>query len=803
MPIHRLLCCLLVAVACWYATPAAAQPVPSRDPDTTHLFPAGGRRGSTIPVHVGTECFPPGAKLKFYGTGLQGTEILEHEVQPGTSLYADEPSPRRLPEQLPISYPREWQAEFTIDADTPLGPHLWRATCAQGGSRARVFVVGDLPEFIETESNSQADRAERVQLPVTINGRISGERDLDYFVFQAKSGEVIHCEVCAGRLGSPLDPVVTIYDDRGQRISAQETQLGVDPMLTFVAPRDGDYRLLVANVSLHGGPDHVYRVTLTTAPRPVLAFPAGGEVATAVNVELMSPLGDGGWKFWKKQLQLPAERGLATFWEADDCAIRVEAGNFGARIESDETGKPNDLPEQAERISCPLTLDGRFATADDSDWFRFTASKGEQLSFVVEPAPLASRATPTLEILDADLKSLNQVSAYETPGRDCRLEWKCPTDGEYLVCLRDTRHGIRGGRDYIYRFTAAPAELDFALSLPQEQLNILPDGKVTLTLNITRTGGFAEAISLECEGLPEGVSFQPQEVSAKQTSVKLTFTAAADSRPADVSVQLVGVAQVNGESVRHAARAPLAAQDSTGASLGEATTDELFLTVRHKPVFRLYCGEAYLYAHRGMIFPYSMQVERLDDYDGEVILQSGDRQNRDLDGVGLLRHVVPGDSQDTHMPILLPESMHANVQSQSQLYVQGYTRFVDSWGDPQSLLVVSEKRCMLRTLPTVVKLKSATESLTATPGEKVRVPLVLKRTSNFNGPMRLELVSPPAGLEVPPLEIGEGQEEIAVPVSLPADLSAESPLQLHFRATGDFPGHLELISETDVEITLR
>ncbi len=784
--------------------PVEAQPVPSRDPDTSHIFPAGGRRGSTVAVHIGTECYPPGAKLKFYGAGLHGTEILETEVQPGTSQYADEPSPRRLPEQIPISYPRQWQAELTIDTNAPLGPHMWRATSGQGGSRARVFVVGDLPEFIETESNSQAERAQRVELPVTINGRISGERDLDYFVFPAKAGDVIHCEVCAGRLGSRLDPVVTIYDDRGDRVSVQETQLGIDPMLTFQAARDGDYRVLLANVSLHGGPEYVYRITLTAAPRPVLTFPAGGQAATAVEVEMLSPTGDGGWKSWQEQLQLPARAGLASFWEVGKPTVHLDAGDFATRIERDETaGQQNDSPDHAEPVSFPLTIDGRFAAANDADWFRFTARGGEQFSFVADPARLASRATPTLEVLDAELNSLQQASAYETPGRDCRLEWKCPKDGDYLVCLRDARYGIRGGQDYIYRFTAALAEPDFDLLLPEERFNILPDGKNTVTLNVARRGGFAEAIKLEFEGLPASVSYEPQEIPAGKTSVKLTFTADPEAQPADVTVQLLGVAEIAGEQVRRAAHAPHAAQDSTGASLGKPTTSELFLTVRHKPVFRLYCGEAYLYAHRGMVFPYAMHVERLDDYGGEIILQSGDRQNRDLDGVVLQRHSVSGKRQETSMPILLPETMHANVQSQSQLYVQGYTRFIDRWGDPQSLLVVSEKRCMLRTLPTVVKLKAAQEKVTAAPGEAVRVPMVLKRTSNFTGPMRLELVESPLGIDIPPLEIAPGQEEIEVTIPLPADLSAASDLRLRFRATGEFPGHLELISETDVKLQVR
>ena len=44
--------------------------------------------------------------------------------------------------------------------------------------------------------------------------------------------------------------------------------------------------------------------------------------------------------------------------------------------------------------------------------------------------------------------------------------------------------------------------------------------------------------------------------------------------------------------------------------------DRLQLAVQHKPVFRLYCAEAYQYAHRGTVYPYLMEIERLGGFDG-------------------------------------------------------------------------------------------------------------------------------------------------------------------------------------------
>ncbi len=780
--------------------PAIAQPVPSRDPDTTSLYPAGGRRGETIRLRVGTECFPPGARLTFYGQGILASEFLEHEIAPGPTNSIDEPSPRRKPEQIPISYPREWEAEVTIAADADLGPHFWRATCAQGGSRARVFVVGDLPEVLEAESNSLPERAQLVKLPVTLNGRIAGERDLDYYVFAATQGQVIHCEVMAGRLGSPLDPVVTVYDEQGRRVAGQETRIGVDPVFTFRAPLDGDYRLLISNVSLHGGPNYVYRVTLSARSRPLLAFPAGGRFGAKTDFELLSADGAGGWRSQHARIELPASAGQSTFWRrgVDDGVIGLEVGDLPEIIEADD----NLSAETAQAVDSPVTINGRFSSPSDEDWFRISAKKGQRLAFRAAPAPEASRATPVLVVWNSQHKRLQQVSAYQTAGRACRLDWQCPADGEYLIQLQDARHGFRGGPDFIYRLTIADDLPDFALRWPEDRVNVTPGAKTAVTLQVERRGGFDRPITLECRNLPDGVTVQPSEVPAGKSTLKLTFAADENARPGDVALQVEGVAKINADTMRRTAHAPHAAHDATGAYLGAGELDALFLTVRHKPVFRLYCAEAYLYAHRGMVFPYRMQVERLDGYGGEIVLQSGDRQNRDLDGVDLQRHVTPGGAE-TSMPIYLPESMHANVQSQSQLYVQAYTRFVDRWGDKQSLLVVSEKRCMLRTLPTVVKLKAPAAPLSASPGDTVRLPLTLKRTTNFPGPMQVELIEPPAGVVLAPAAFDAGQSEIQVAVTIPAAVHSGERLRLQFRASGDYPGHLDLISEAEVEVAVR
>ena len=56
---------LMALLACQSYLPVTlAQPVPSKSPGSTHLFPAGGRIGSSLQLRVGAECIPPGTDFQ-------------------------------------------------------------------------------------------------------------------------------------------------------------------------------------------------------------------------------------------------------------------------------------------------------------------------------------------------------------------------------------------------------------------------------------------------------------------------------------------------------------------------------------------------------------------------------------------------------------------------------------------------------------------------------------------------------------------------------------------------------------------
>src|SRR5439155_3773162 len=103
----RLTRVLFLFVAATPAAPGFGQAVQSREPTGTHIFPAGARRGTTVTVRVGGECFPPGMSFHLIGDGVRAPALLGAEVKPRY-----EPSARRPPRDADgvgaaMTYPRE------------------------------------------------------------------------------------------------------------------------------------------------------------------------------------------------------------------------------------------------------------------------------------------------------------------------------------------------------------------------------------------------------------------------------------------------------------------------------------------------------------------------------------------------------------------------------------------------------------------------------------------------------------------------------------------------------------------------
>ncbi len=138
------------------------------------------------------------------------------------------------------------------------------------------FVVDTLPEAFEKEPNNSQSRAQKVTLPINMNGIVDPPGDWDVFSFQGRTGETIVAEVYARRLDSPLDSVLRLTDAAGKQLafnddhedkgSGLETH-HADSYINFTVPANGTYYLYLGDAQQKGGTEYAYRLRIS-APRP-------------------------------------------------------------------------------------------------------------------------------------------------------------------------------------------------------------------------------------------------------------------------------------------------------------------------------------------------------------------------------------------------------------------------------------------------------------------------------------------------------------------------------------------------------
>lgn len=158
----------------------------------------------------------------------------------------------------------------------------YRLNTPAGPSNPVLLTYATAPVVLENDANDTPDKAQAIPVPCELAGRIDKKRDRDWFVFDAKQGQVLMVEVFSHRLGAPTDIVIALKNlEKKQDIVALDddpatinnksmyTQSRDPAPYRFVVPADGKYHLVVSSQvgDLVADPTHVYRLRIG-AERP-------------------------------------------------------------------------------------------------------------------------------------------------------------------------------------------------------------------------------------------------------------------------------------------------------------------------------------------------------------------------------------------------------------------------------------------------------------------------------------------------------------------------------------------------------
>jgi hypothetical protein len=132
-------------------------------------------------------------------------------------------------------------------------------------------------ELSLTEKNSPPE----VAVPICVTGSISRQGEVDTYIFQAEKNAVVQCQVESQALGFGLDAVMSIANADGKVIvKVDDVGSVADPLIRFVVPESGQYRLAISDVNDRADGFAIYRLTIDHE-KPSFSLQSSLDLATA------------------------------------------------------------------------------------------------------------------------------------------------------------------------------------------------------------------------------------------------------------------------------------------------------------------------------------------------------------------------------------------------------------------------------------------------------------------------------------------------------------------------------------------
>lgn len=513
--VHRRGIVLGIAVAAGLLAAAEAAP-----PVLRGLQPRGAQRGQAL-------------KVTFVGDSLGAGAEITTTVPGAFSRLA--PSPEKSGSELPFL--------LQLREDAVPGLYPVRVRTEEGISNVLLFAVGTLPETVESESllaekersekltNDKPASAERLAVPVTVNGTLIGP-DQDYYRFTAKAGERLVFEVDARRAGSAIDPVVRVMTPAGRELAVNNDAFssGVDARAEVAFPQAGEYLVLVHDAKYSDQDQNFYRLKVGSYPYAESIFPLGAQRGKTVDVSfaggnLTAPV--------VTKIALPSDKRTAYFAAgvlgSASLPFLLRLGDLPELLEpqsappmspprpsgsgkgrSQPTGRPVDLPAST-------VMNGQISRPGEIDRYRVAVKPGEHWAFEVEAASLG--LSKLLGVLSVDDGATNKRMALTELGPeagtnpfsfensrnevDPRLSLLIPEGVDHVFVSLEDLLG-RGGAGFGYRLTAFPHLPDFTVELLTPYVNLPENGTAAIEVLVGRRG-YDGPIRLVIPDLPEDV----------------------------------------------------------------------------------------------------------------------------------------------------------------------------------------------------------------------------------------------------------------------------------------------------------
>ncbi len=748
--------------------PAPGQPNPQA-PTLNMPVPLGTQRGSTLELT------------------LTGTNLAEP-----TGLWTSFPAKVSIPTDNNNGKDNaKLRVQLEVPKDAPLGFHSIRLATTRGMSNFRVFCLDDLPAVQEVDSNRSRSTAQAVPIPSVVIGRSDAEVS-DYFKIQVQAGQRVSFEVLGRRLGSALDPQLSLYDVRtGRELPAGHSNdapgLQTDPRLTYTFKEAGEYLLEVRDVMYRGGADYWYRLRIGDFPCATVPLPMAARRGSQVTVQFAGPVVEGVAPI---EVFVPNDPATKMIWLTPRGANGLHGWPVALGVSDLEEAterEPNQEPAKANRIAVPGGITARFQESGDVDQFVFQAKKGQRHLIEAHTHELYSPTEVYMVLKDAKGTQL----AVTTPATAPRLDFRVPADGDYYLTVEHLLYW--SGPSEVYRVTVTPYEPGFDLSLALDRLDIAQGGRAALGIIATRRDytGPIEVSVLSPPGLTGQMTIPPGPVPPRaqraaaqqppQPAAQLFLSAAPDLPLQPYELVIQGRAVINGKLVvtQTAVRAAVS-QSMAGLTYPPRQfTQQIGIALTEKAPFSLSAKLDQPEGLRGSPVSLTISANRTAGFAEEIALTP----------LGLPANVAPAlksiPKGQNEVKVQLTPAANAAL-GQFPISFAGKGKFKN-----RDFTETAPPVTLVLALPFDLKFEPSTVKLA--PGEKHKVQVIATRKGGYQGPIDVELKNLPGKVTAPKATIPMGQTTVEVEVTAAPDATA-SKAEVNIQGTATAAANQQVAS---------
>lgn len=630
---------------------------------------------------------------------------------------------------LPESNAERLELEIDLAAEVqPKHGHL-RVASETGISAPITLGIDQLPEAVFSEKIES--------LPIALSGNLSGSQLLST-TFSGKAGQLVIAEVEAQRLGSKLQPLVSIVDQRGTQLaySSREVTLQGDARVEVKLPADGIYTIRLQDALFKG-----------TAP---------GHFRLKVG------------QFDYADLQLPL---AVTSQENQGAAPATEkTGLFsGPRPKAYASGLtevtvgPGDQPADASLGAAPIGINSVLSEPKEKDAFLIDVTPGTKYRAEVFAQRLNSPVDAVLEIRKPDGGMLaSSDDQGNTP--DPAATFDVPKGvNQVSVSVHDVTRA--GGPLHLYRIAVTPANhADFHVHIPSPAINIPAGGSAVMEV-IAQRRGFGGPIALAFPQLPEGVQVSLNEIPAGADRALVTFTASAEAKQSAV-VPVMGKAKAKEQEVL---RVAAVGTDAGGFGL-VASEENLGIGILQKPKLTLAYGVTPAPTALALGQPISLAVK----------VQRGEGQTGPVRFSLVTSQVIPQDKGKPDMSKAIKlegNPILAADQSETTLVLTAPQELKDIAWDVAvkgELLSDDKKQVKASATTQAARMTMGSPIFLALTGESiVRLKGKISRAGGFKEAVTIVTEGLPKEAKAAPVEVAADKSDFVVEITLPPGIQAK------------------------------